>query len=167
MHLKEFSLKVQNFKWRVLLQSTFVSYRAGCNWYFSRLKVLHCQGRLWKQGNVEEYRASFEFRTCTLNEIYLRLQSSYLSSTEFCCELYSGIWSATRTERFAWPREAGEIVEFRGIQSYFFKFSEIYCKDVYEMNFIQGFQEGLSLWAPRQAFTLCTGAPWKGLRLIL
>ena len=35
------------------------------------------------------------------------------------------------------------------------------------MSFIQGFQERFSLWGPRQASTLCTDAPWKGLRLIL
>lgn len=39
---------------------------------FVHLEDLHCQGRLLKQTNVEEYEASFKFKKCTLNEFYIR-----------------------------------------------------------------------------------------------
>jgi hypothetical protein len=48
---------------RALLQVTvyICKLQSWLHVIFGHLKYFHCQGRLWKQMNVEEYRASFEF----------------------------------------------------------------------------------------------------------
>lgn len=63
--------------------------------------------------------------------------------------------------------EATRYTSFEEYKAIFFNFNAIFCKYVYEMSFIRGFQEIIWLWKTRQAFYFCTSVSLMGLSLMI